>query len=483
MKQFSLQHHKKLSVVVLFVLALWLAGCEKNTTSPPDQELELTPAANQGLVGAWTTTHSLQSATEVTGIVKENFFNGKEDVEGISSPQQLISEYRKMKTGMSVALSGNSFGRGMLGDSLLWFIDWTDSITGFSVRKALYYNSGTGYARYYEAIYRFPPQLQLEYDSTEIRVDLNFTLHNPADDRLLSLFKYSRFKSDFSVDSTQSVAQVTDYGPNNEVTGAVLDNQVWYGQQSQLELLTQNMELNPDESGHISQRLDYRDGTFMQRTVNFYADYTGDFSEVWRDGTTVNGTFDRLEDDNHAAFTKTVNFPTGHDPVKIHQAAEVTLNPADSSTALMLNEKIYFANGGLDTSQFNFEEFYEAGLKKTHLEGWNSDGSHADLLVTHYPEYKEVDGTYTAPDGYFMLIQAIFYNDGSGELTLKVYENEQAYQNGEPPVAIITIHFNPDGSGSGELAQGEDRYRVQVNPGGKMTVTDQKGRSSSVNGY
>ncbi|NIW80960.1 MAG: hypothetical protein GWN16_16505, partial [Calditrichae bacterium] len=98
-----------------------------------------------------------------------------------------------------------------------------------SVRKALYYDSQTGNARYYEAIYQFPNQIQLEYDSTEIRADLNFTLEDTTDDKLLSVYQLTNFKPGFYVEKKEGQADVTDYGPNNEVTGATLHNEVFYG--------------------------------------------------------------------------------------------------------------------------------------------------------------------------------------------------------------------------------------------------------------
>ncbi len=483
MKESRRIYRRSVVPVLLAGLILFLIGCEKNATQPPDQKMEVSPAAAEGLVSGWQTMHSIAAAGEVDQLVSGDAPVEKTDLGGIYSKQQLQKEISKMEKGLAQAIPERGFSKPAGEDSLLWFVDWTNPANGYSIRKAFYYNNATGRARYYEAIYRFPPQLQLVYDSTEIRVDLNFTLNNSSDDKFLSLSKLSRFKDEFYVNRIESIAQATDYGPNNEVIGAVLHNNVRYNSQNQLDSLAQEFELNPDESGHIFERLAYRDGTYLQKTVNLYADYTGDFSETWRNGTTVAGTFDRIEDDNHAAFTKTITFPSGHNPAQIEQKADVTLNPADSSGYLLLNEKVHFANGRLDTSQLNIDEYYENGLKNTHLEAANSNGSHADLLVTHNSEYDEVQGNYIGPLGHFSLVHAILYQDGSGELWLKVYASEEAYNNGEPPLVDVYIHFNPDGSGAGNYSEADAKYQVNVNQGGQMTVSDQKGNQQVVAGY
>lgn len=481
---------KRMKSVVWFNLIIALltgglllfSGCEKNSTEPPEPGLELSKAATEGLVSGWQTLHSVSSVNKMDRVVSDGVPVNEEEAGGIYSKSQLRAEVAKLQKEMGAVLAKQSFGK-ITGDSLIWFVDWTDPVTGASVRKALYYNDSTGHARYYEAVYRFPGQVRLQYDSTEFRVDLNFTLNNSTDDRFLSLHKFTQFKAGFQVDHIEASAVATDYGPGNEVTGAILNNAVWYGAQSQLDKLTQVFELHPDESGHIEERLDYRDGTFLQRMVNFYADYTGEFSETWRNGTTVTGTFDRLEDDNHAAFTQIVNFPAGHNPQRLEQSAEVTLNPTDSSSSAIFKEKIHFAGGLLDTTRLDVQEFWENGLKKTHLESWRSSGAHADLLISHYEDYQEIAGNFTTPEGYFILVNATNYNDGSGELWLKIYESETAYNNGEPPIATIYIHYNADGSGAGEMTEQNQKYHVSVAPGGQMTVSDQEGHSQEVSGF
>ena len=471
-------------VLVALLTGFWfMTGCEKTTTEPGTGDFEVSQSAEEGLAGTWQTVHSLSSVEQVNSIVTGEDKLNESEYGGINSTLQLNRGFHKLNAGLQQALTVKVGDRILTGDSLIWFIDWTDPVLNMSVRKAFYYNSETGIARYYEAIYQFPNQLKLAYDSTQIRVDLNYTFNDSTDDKFLNLYKLSLFKDGFYVNRIEVDAEATDWDGANQVTGAIMNNHVWYSTQTQLSELTQQLELNPDESGQIDERLDYRDGTFLHKLINFYADYTGDFTEHWRDGTEVSGTFDRIEDDNHASFTRSVDFPNGHILNKIEQVADVTINPEDSSSHMLLNEKQYFTSGLLDTSELEIDEYFENGLKKTHLIGHKSDGSEADLLVTHYPEYQEVDGHYISPRGHFSLINAILYSDGSGEIWLKVYQNQQAYLNGEPPLVVIYLHFNPDGSGEGTVTENEITYHVTVSQNGEMKVINSEGKSRIVSGY
>lgn len=472
-----------MSFAIVMGVALLNMSCEKNGASPEIEKLQLSPGSQAGLSGTWEAYHSLNSVNDINGIMSGEVIEDDDDkVELLTTSAQVEMQFSKMKKNVAELAQSNKGQNMMSGDSLIIFIDYTDPVSGISVRKALYYDSQTGKAHYYEAIYQFPNQVQINYDSTEIRAFLNFTWEDTTDDQLISVYQLTDFESGFYVEKKEGKALVTDYGPNNEVTGATLHNEVFYGSQTELEKLTQDAEINPDESGAIDQRLDYRDNTFMQVTVNFTDDYKGTFSETWRDGTTAHGTFDRVEDDNHGSFEKTINFASGA-LQKLEQAADITLNPTDSTQTIMLNENRYFTNGDVDSCRLDIEEFYEGGIKKTNLELWKNDGTTAEFLVSHYPEFDEVEGWFINPDGYYHLIIATFYSDGSGDMTVKVWESEQSYLNGEPPILVINIHFNPDGSGNGTLAEGSENYRIQVNQDGTMMVVDDQGRTQSVAGY
>jgi hypothetical protein len=394
------------SFFLYFIFYVVLSSCERQITQPEFEEIQLSQATSQGLVNGWQTVHTISTAGNLSSVVKKELPLEKHEQDGLYTTEQLNLGIEKIERSYVPVLKrqNHSFSRSI--DSLLWFIDWSDPISGVSVRKALYYDSHTGKARYYEAIYQFPNHLQLKYDSTEIRANLNFTLVDSTDDKVLSFYKHSQYREGFDIEKSTTSAVVTDYDFQNRVSGAILENTVWYSMNNDIEKLFQKLELNPDESGSVNEKITYRDGSLKQKQINFYPNYTGDFSEVWRDGTKVRGTFNRIEDDNHASFSRIVDYPKGNDPISLTQSADVTLNQADSSSIVELKEKIQFVEGKIDTTRIIIEEFYQDSQKHNHFIVSKSDGSKADLNVVHYENYQEVSGDFIGKDGYFSLINA-----------------------------------------------------------------------------
>ncbi len=481
MKRFS--GFTQLGIALAVLLALvWGTGCDKNATQPPQNQLQLSKAATEGLVSSWQMVHSVNTVDKVDEMVSDDIPIDKSVPGGTYSLPALNKKITQLMNARKELTSASGFHK-ITDDSLLWFREKTDPITGVTTRQALYYNDSTGYGRYYEVKFNFPANVQLQYDSTEIRVDLNFTPLNITDDRFISLYKFSEFKPGYHIVKVEEQATATDWGPGNKITGAILQHNVWYAQDSDPKQLTQELEINPDHSGHISERLDYWDGSFYQKLINFYSDYTGDFTENWRDGTLVTGTFDRLIDDNHGQFAQTIQFPAGHDPQTMEQFADITLSPADSSVDMIFKEKIHYASGEVDTSRMDVSIFREGETQKIHIQAWKSNGEHADLMVSKNDSYEEIDGNYTGPEGYYATLYSIRYSDGSGELWVKIWESENAYQNGEPPLVVIHIIYNPDGTGRGTLSEGGKEYNVRVAQDGKIQVTDSAGNVTQLNGF
>jgi hypothetical protein len=277
-------------LIAALVLGLFLSGCENNPTEPqpdpPSNQLQLSDRAKSVTVGGWQITNSLNTQDQFSELVS----GGSQitDEEGmLNSMAEIRREEKTMKRIYTFAEKSGSFSK-ITGDSLIWYEEW--SLGGTSGRRALYYNEETQTARFYEVIFQFPQLVRLEYDSTQFMVFVGPSLADSSDDRLLSINKLSLFKANYFVEKVESFIEVTDWDEQNQVIGATASNTVWYGDQTQLLKLQQNAEINPDASGFISERLDYRDNTFREVQVNFYDNFTGDFAETWRNGTTVSGT-------------------------------------------------------------------------------------------------------------------------------------------------------------------------------------------------
>lgn len=470
-------------LAILATLALWLAfsGCEDNPTepAPPSTDLQLSAQAKGAAQTGWQLQNTLNTEDQLSEMVsgKGPFF----DEEGmLNSLSDIRKEESTMKKIYSYAEKSGGFAK-ISGDSLIWYEEWC--LGQFCGRRALYYNNETQTARAYEVIFQFPPFLRLEYDSSQFIFFVGPSLQDPSDDRLLSIDKLTRFEANYFVERVESHLEATDWNTQNQVIGATASNTVWYGAQTPLLKLQQNAQLNPDESGSINERLDYRDGTFFSREVNFYANHTGDFNETWRDGTTVTGTFDLLEDDNHAAITRIIDFVQNFIVDKIEQSAEYTFDPQDSSSVGVLREKITFSSGAEDTTRLEMERFFDAGHWKEHFTVQTSHRGQSDFTVVYYDGYKTFEGEHTTPEGYYILFSGTEYAAGNGEIFLQVYASKQAYLAGEPPILTLHIIYYGDGSGQGELAEGGKTYQVVYKSNGEITVRDDSGKTASLNGY
>jgi hypothetical protein len=168
---------------------------------------------------------------------------------------------------------------------------------------------------------------------------------------------------------------------------------------------------------------------------------------------------------------------------KIEQSAEYTLDPQDSSSISVLRQKIFFRNGGLDTTRLDVERFLDGGNWKEHFIEQTSRRGQNDFTVIYYDEYKEFEGEHTTPQGFYILFNGIEYVSGNGELWLEVYASEQAYLNGEPPLLTLYIVYNGDGSGSGEIAEDGKSYNVTYKVNGEIEVRDRDGNLATLSGY
>lgn len=472
-----------IGMIAALVLGLFLSGCENNPTepqpNPPSNQLQLSAGAQSASLSGWQITNSLNTQDQLSELVSGGSMIT--DEEGmLNNMAEIHREEKTMKRIYTFAEKSGSFAK-ITGDSLIWYEEW--SLGGTSGRRALYYNDQTQTARFYEVIFQFPQFVRLEYDSTQFMVFVGPSLADSTDDRLLSINKLTRFEANYFVEKVESSVEATDWDEQNQVIGAGASNTVRYGDQTQLLKLQQNAELNADGSGFISERLDYRDGTFRQTQVNFYDNFTGDFAETWRDGTTVSGTFDLLEDDNHAAVTRIIDFASTFHVDKIEQSAEYTLDPQDSSSIAVLKEKIFFRNGGLDTARVDVERFFEGGNWKEHFIVQTSRHGQSDFTVAYYDEYKEFEGEHTTAEGYYILFNGIEYAAGNGEIWLEVYASQQAYLNGEPPLLTLHILYNGDGSGRGEIVEGGKSYNVIYKVNGEIEVRDGDGNLATLSGY
>ncbi len=475
-------------ILTLLIAGLLLNSCQKDPANPnPDpgtnpNELQLSGQAKGASQTGWQVFSSINTQSQFSKLV-----SGQdeiiEDAPGmINSVQEVQKEVRMMNRVRNFAQKSNALHKITGSDSLLWFEEWTDPVSGTSGRRGLVWDVENQCIRLYETIYQFPSQVQLKYDSTEIAAFVGPSLEDSTDDKLKTVSKLSLFEEGYVVEKVESSVSVTDYDPRNEVTGFTASNHTLYGPQTELRELQQSVEFRPNDSGTINERLNYSDGTFLTRAVNFHPNYTGDFAEQRRDGTRVEGRFDLLEDDNHAEIEIVITFADNPILTKIEQSAEYTLNPQDSSSRGVLSEKIFFANGVSTSSRVEVDRFFEDHWKEHYTINTSNDGQ-SDFTITYFETHAEIEGDHTTVEGYFTRFNATYYEDGSGEAWLSVYESKQAYENGDDPVLTMHIIFNSDGSGEGTITEGDVTYNVKFDADGEIVVKDVEGKAVSFSGY
>ena len=135
------------TMTVLFsIILLIFIGCEQSSTEP-QSELKLSDAAKNGLVSGWQSLHSIKSSGQISEIVSSDPLVENDDVEGLNTKTEIQQQCVTLKKNMKKMISENSSNTLVKGDTLIWFMDITNPVSGISVRKGLYYNDETGHAR------------------------------------------------------------------------------------------------------------------------------------------------------------------------------------------------------------------------------------------------------------------------------------------------------------------------------------------------
>ena len=470
----------RIKLVCLSALLIFFWSCEDNPSNAESDDATLSQAAQSSIQGSWQVISRRVNQNQVNSILFERGELVDTDPITVKNSKAL---YQKIDPLMSAVKEMAQPAYSVKGqtDSLIWFQEFTNE-GGYSGRRALYYDPVSTIGRLYQAIDEFPAGVRLEYDSLEVQAFLGQLLTN-TDDRVLRVDHLGNFESGFFISSVLGNVVATDWDSENEIVGATALNSVTYRPSSIFEQLEENTEWNPDSSGSFSQRLDYRDNTFARREVIFSDNFSGTFSEIWRTGTTVDGRYDALEDDNNARLERNINFANTPFIRRMEQVIEYTQDPTNGSSTGLAIERFLFRNGGLDSARVEVDRYQQNGNWVEDFEIFTSNDGNAAFTVTYFEGFQTVSGEHEAQDGTYSRFQGTEYEDGSGNLRIEVWAAKQDFLNGEPPIIIIDLHYNNDGSGEGTLTEGNQEYRITMNENGEIDVVDSDGGSISLSGY
>lgn len=357
-------------------------------------------------------------------------------------------------------------------DSVIWDITEKDGDSGITHRFALFYDSETGYGRLILVGFDYPASHPLTYDSTEINVDLNFTILDDSDDRLLSLQHLKRFKPGQLVDEEKGSFVPDTYPPGTDPTGGILNSEITYSSSSFISKTTARFEYHEGQGGSFSKDVLFSDQSTHNEEVTFNEDGTGTYRESRRDGTGIEGTFDSAEADGVGGYTKTTTFPEGHDPVAIFESGDFTFNASDSTITGSFEKTIEYADGSEEQESVTLDQTRVGDVLSTTLNIQKTDGSIGFITITESQDVDQASGEWTNPDETFVRFTLEQYPDGSAHLVFQVWENREAFENGFDPIASGEFDFYPDGSGKGVVTEGGKTYDVTIHPDGSVTIAE-----------
>lgn len=457
---------------VLILSTLLLVSCE-NILNEEDT-LELDSVVEEQAAFGWEVGRMVSSSSEIAGLTQNSMYMDEEapEIPGVASlknkAERLAREYKANLPATMPLMK-------VTGDSLLYFEEKFVGERG--TRSAFYYDFETGKGRVYEVVFQFASWRNIQYDSSEIKADLNFTLDNPFDDVLESFYNIQLFKDTHFVQRIESVVEITDY-IDSEVRGVKAVKDAYYHPDRFLTHLKQTVELKVDESGTLREDFTYRDDKTAYNSVTFKSDNTGSFTKKRRDETLIYGEFDSVEDDLHGYYSETIDFPAGRFVDKIMKSAEVSLTLPDSVFNADFREYVHFNSGRVDTSTVAIQVDELGGVKTTILNIRKPNGGNGQLEIVETESETALNGQWTTWNDYYIIVTAEYYFDGSAHIHYEVYA--PPYTEGDNPIVVADYYISPDQSGTGNLSHNGNSYDLNFEESGQATIS-LDGQSKTIN--
>ncbi len=448
-----------------------IAGCSKNPVDPGNNEVnETVKVAGNTSVDIY---NNVAAFKQVNDLMRGSDALAQMDIPELKNPGEAMSFARTIqrqvfaKTPKNLEIDRLS---GVMGDTVIWDVTYPDPVLNITFRSRLVYNDETSEARLTLVGFDYPQSHPLDYDSTEVVADLNFTLLNDNDDVLISLKNFKRFKSGRLIKEEDGSFVPDPYLPGSEPTGGVLESEITYNSSSFIQETKARFEYHQGTGGSYSKETKFSDGKSSSESVTFNEDGTGSFSHTRRDGTSIVGTFDSADEDGQGAYTLTTTFRAGHDPASISESGEFTINFADSTLNGTFEREVRFRDNHMESESVSVQQTRAGDLLSTSLNVDKSDGSHGFINIVETPDVDQVSGEWTNVDETFVTFNAESYADGSAHLEFKQYASEAAFENQQPPILSGVFDFYPDGSGSGVISEGDKSYNVTINPDGSVVI-------------
>ncbi len=458
---------KWMFVFLAFVLAV---SCQDNaTSSKDDKELEVDASLQDQVALGYQVNQYVSTGDEIEQMTSG--FNDPAPNTGMGFVQdqqgrigQTLAAYNQIRPALSMP---NSLFK-VQGEVEIFQTDTTNEF-GDKVRTALLIDVVEGTMRFYIVTYEFAErtfqgrnfQTNMVYDSTEIK--FVFTGEDFENVEPTQLYVLQRFKEDFALQSVETVLDITSF-VNEEVTAFTSKTLSIYGSDSRLDstVVTANFQVNGTST--LTQTFYFKDGTSRSNTVTFNTDNTGSFTRTLRNGVTVSGSFDQVEDDGVGSYEATWTFPAGNYLKSIFRTAAVTADTLAGLFNANFFEKITFATNEIDSSRIIIAKDFFQGVATYDITRRN--GAHGKLTVQELDEVSIMTGYWVTYDSFYVDIRAEYYSDRSAYLTYSVYENQAAFESGEDPLVVAEYNFDPDGGATGTVTSAGKTYEVELDETG-----------------
>lgn len=470
-------------LVVLFIF-IWI-GCSSSTENggqgPLDSQIE---SVSQTV---YTTSEMIASTSSGNELFSFNVnLNDVPTVGGFGKPtadKKLVDNIlKKAKESKKVGIQElKRFGK-VFSDTVIYEFQYSDS-AGSSGYIRVTYDGSIDLAKIFLVINSTPPERLVKKDSTVFYFSLNHTLYDDTDDKLLEAHNVTEFKNvDILVKRSVDIV-VNDYNEMNEPTDIDFTEVTDFSPATFLlkRTATASMVINPpDTTLSLGERIDFRNGEYVDRNVSFSSNGTGSYSETRSNGISATGTFDILEDDGHGELHYTLTFPQDHYLESLKRDAIIDVDFYSGLVSETFKHKYVFRDGKVDSATVTLTSYdnFETGT----VEFQNSKGESGNLSFDTYDDYSSISGWLIDKEGRYYVLDIKQYEDGSQEYNIEVYASRDAYNNEEASIMTIHIIVSPDGSGEGELTNADGTYQLVFGSDGVMTVI-KDGVTYTVNGW
>ncbi|KAA3659784.1 MAG: hypothetical protein DWQ10_08155 [Calditrichaeota bacterium] len=461
----------RLFVLFSFVLTAFFA-CEKVPTDPTQVEDNQTlEKATEQNVALFNTLSSISQIENMMSGPAANIEIGEVDV---TNPQTAKAFSEVTKSSALAQLRNDLLKNGgarTLSDSLIWEVTVQRPVLGYTERTRVYYDYATGKAIVENVKFDYRDRHWLELDSARVYADLAGTLEDDTDDIIESLYELKQYKAGHFIQKEISSVEIDPYTPGMDPTSARATSETFYPSDRFISKKTEQASFD-NGNGSLSKDIDYSDGTKSHEQITFNSDGTGTFDEQRRFGITISGTFDSAEEDGYGSFTKLTTFPDGGLFQFVYETGEFSMSMQDSTLHGAYEKEVKLQNGTVLSESITIDESYVNGYKKTVVAVTKNDGSFGTVMIQENDGGSHVSGVWTEADGIYILSEADYYPDGSARVEFKVYASEDAYNNGDAPIASGLYNFNPDSSGTGTATDANGTYDITLNADGSQTITN-----------